>query len=299
MSGERAYGSDRNKRTNHKTRLLKRFSLNRRLSELYPITLLYLTSLGASGIPLKTALRILGREKLLTPVSYLFAKIQVMVEKWGYLQTAALRAAASDNIDQNHRELLNRLSHAAQAGVGLGDFTLIEFQKFLASPEAEFEKMVEKLKRLAESYSALLSSMGFLSVAFLLMAIIYGSQYSSTVLNISILAVIATLASMTLLFLRNNIRRRLMHKEPHRPEKLHRLEQLSRIIIVSSMAVLIILPLTLPAPSDAGLLMRSLIPGPLSMLIASAPLLMHGIAGRRWVRLVMEREAYMPMFSRA
>jgi len=278
--------------------LFEGIARRRAISSLYPMTLLYLACIGVAGVPMRVAIRMLSRPEPLGPVSTVFAKIQTMVEKWGYLQAQAFRAAANDVDEPNMKGLLLRLAHAVQAGVNLEDFSRIEFQKFLTTSEAEFEKILEKVRRSVEAYGAMLSSIGFLSVSFLLMTTIFGGARS--VLELSLVAIFTTLGGLTILFARNHARRRLIHNQPHKPPALHSLESSTFITIGGSLFVLVFFSVFFAGiPLEAGSLMSFLVPGPLAMISSSAGLFMHGLLGRKWLKRTHEKEAQMPVLLRS
>lgn len=272
--------------------------LLRHVNRDYETTLLYLTCLGFSGIPMKMAFKIISSDPIVDQgTSTIFKKIQLLTEKWGYVLAKTLRIASKQS-GGDLGQLMARLSHAVSAGISLKDFVKIEFQKFLAVSEAEFEKTVERVKRLSEAYSALLSSMGFLSVSFLLMAMIYGSGETVTILNVSVFSIAATLGCITMLFLRTNIRREVLHRNPNKPDGLIRLEKMTKPLTASTLALLISGPFIVGGFVNSGG-DWAMLTAALPLLTASPPLLIHGFLGSKWVKKATSSEAYLPMLMKS
>ena len=143
----------------------------------------------------------------------------------------------------------------------------VEYEKMMADKVAEFDRAVERVKRLIEAYSAIMTSNIFLSVSILLTSMIYGIDVNR-ILILTTVAVATSLAFIAFFTSRSLPRDPILHDDPRRPEKLASIERMNPIILITSLSstsLLILSPIKLKFFLD---------PISAPMILAGAPLLM-------------------------
>ncbi|GBC68909.1 hypothetical protein HRbin01_00597 [archaeon HR01] len=260
----------------------------------YTNIILYMSCLGASQMSLNSILRVMAdAEHSLAGITKTVREALDLMRRWGYGHSESLQHIVKNSGNRLVSELFKRLDYAVKAGVSVKDFAKIEFQKYLALSQVEFEKNLEKLKRIVEAYTTLLSTTSLLAVSFLLISIIFGTSDPSEILEISAAVILSTLSSSSLLFLTTNLRRRLFHREATRPESLYILERLTIPLLILSFFTLAF---------------KFVYPNPLenrgfSILFYSAlgggPVLIHGFLGRRWHKKVGNIEESLSILIRS
>ncbi len=243
---------------------------------LYPNIILYITCLGSSNISIHGILKTLSNaNQALGGTASIFKEALNLVVKWGYTYSDAISYIITRIRHKQVQEFFKRLDYAIKAGVSIGNFSKIELQKFLNLSGNEFEKSLEKLKRIVEAYTTLLSIVSLLVVSFLLVSVIFGGVDARQILNISAITIFLTLSSTSLLFTTTNLRRKLFHKEPIRPAPLSLLERTSiPVLAISAFTISskIFIP-TIITPEHTLFFLTT---------AAGFPCFIHGFLGRRW-----------------
>ena len=258
--------------------ILRRWGERRRLREIYPLMVIHLYSLSTASPSSRDIMKMAGRSTLaLSDASKIFSKISTLVEKWHYTLHKAVRYVASQVSEKRVKKFLQRLSDSVNVNMDLRDFMKVEYEKMMADKVAEFDRAVERVKRLIEAYSAIMTSNIFLSVSMLLTSMIYGIDVNR-ILILTTVAVTASLTFITFFASRSLPRDPILHDDPRRPERLASIERMNLIILImslSSIPPLILSPMKLSSFLD---------PTSTPMILAGAPLLMIGWMGRRWVK---------------
>ncbi|MEM0383390.1 MAG: hypothetical protein QXV27_00905 [Candidatus Caldarchaeum sp.] len=196
-----------------------------------------------SRLSLTQIISVVSRSSLLsTRFTSVFQKARILNEKWGYDQSETLNYLTESLRDPQLKNYFTRLKHALKAGVALEDFARIEYSKYLAELENEFEKGLEKLRRLVEAYSTLVSIVSLLMVSFILVSMIFGSSDSVGVMELSFLSITMTLSSTTLIFTTNNLRRKMLNSYPVRPSRLAILERLAKPLTAACLLLVVVSP---------------------------------------------------------
>ena len=269
--------------------ILRGWSEKRRLREIYPFMVIHLYSLSTASPSSRDIMKMAGRSSLaLSDVSKIFSKISTLVEKWHYTLHKAVRYVASQVSEKRVKKFLQRLSDSVNVNMDLRDFMKVEYEKMMADKVAEFDRAVERVKRLIEAYSAIMTSNIFLSVSMLLTSMIYGIDVNR-ILIVTTVAVATSLAFIAFFTSRSLPKDPILHDDPRRPEKLASIERMNPIILITSLSstsLLILSPIKLKFFLD---------PIFAPMILAGAPLLMIGWVGKRWVKSAREMdENYAP-----
>ncbi len=270
------------------------------LRRLYPIMILHLYSLSHTQASPNQVIEMMADSKqTLQNLSKTFRKMAALVKKWNYTLHRAAYLTSLTIPEKRVREFLQRLSHSLNMGINLEGFMKIEYEKFLSTSEAEFERALEKVKKYIEAYSALLTSMAFLSVSMLLTSMIYGVDVAGT-LTATALTLTLSLATLTLLIARAIPRDPVIHDAPWKPEALAALQRINLpLTLLSHAASITVYASTLGAPDSGNPLIDALTPIPIALAAAGIPLMFVGRLGRRWVRKAEEMDEHYPTFIKS
>ncbi|MEM4283589.1 MAG: hypothetical protein QXS96_03775 [Candidatus Caldarchaeum sp.] len=218
-----------------------------------------------------------------------FRKSRNLLERWNYGVSETLEYLESALKHPKLKGLVIRLMHSIKAGVSIEDFARIEYVKHRAEQDNELEKGLEKLRRLVEAYTTLISVVSLLSVSFLLIGTIIGGGGASF-LDTAFLSIVATLGSTTLLFLTNNLKRPIFTKYPDKPGKLKLLLKTTTPILSASVAILF---LTLPLANSVGAITVETMSA--ILISVGTALFIHGYLGRRWHKKIHQTETMLPI----
>lgn len=256
------------------------------------VLMLFIAVLSLSKLSVKQIIKTLSRsEALPRNFTKIFANAAALMERWNYGVSEAIELIGSRMKKQKLKSLFTRIQHSFKAGVSLEDFARIEFGKHRAEQENDFEKALEKLRRLVEAYTTLISIVSLLTVSFLLVSTILGGARAAF-LETALASVVATLGSTTLLFITNHLRRPIFGKHHLKPRKLQTLLQTAPYILMASVAVVLSAPL---------LFSNGMTVSQASTILVAAGLLslMHGYLGRRWHKKINQTENMLPIFLKS
>ena len=94
----------------------------------------------------------------------------------GFEQAKACEIASRECKDRHLADFLSRFAQAVKAGEDVSDFLLREYDSFMVAYTSEYERSMVRLRRLCEAFSAVVSSISFLSVSLLLIAMFWGGS---------------------------------------------------------------------------------------------------------------------------
>ncbi|MEM4280743.1 MAG: hypothetical protein QW470_03630 [Candidatus Caldarchaeum sp.] len=251
--------------------------------------------MGASNTSLRQIILLFSKSSIL-PVFFTnaFSKARILLDKWDYGQSEVLNFLTTQLKTQSLKNLIMRLSHALKAGVSLKDFAQIEYNKYLAELSNEFEKGLEKLRRLVEAYTTLISIVSLLMVSFLLVSTISGAESQSQSMETGVLFIGLMIGSTPLFFATNTLRRSILNKYLYRPRQLSIVERATLPV----MAISFTTGFSAPFLSDVfgG---QSVIYASLALMAGGAPATLHGFLGRRWHKKIMASESILPIFLKS
>jgi len=251
--------------------------------------IIHLYSLSTASPSSRDIMRMAGKSSLaLSNASKIFSKISALVERWHYTLHKAARYVASQVSEERVKRFLQRLSDSVNVNIDLRNFMKVEYEKMMANKAVEFDRAIEKAKRIIEAYSAIMTSNIFLSVSMLLTSMIYGIDVNR-ILILTAIAAASSLAFIAFLTSKSLPRDPILHNDPRRPEKLASIERINPIILITSLSSLSLLILSPIKPRFF------LDPISVPMILAGTPLLMIGWMGKRWVKSAGEMdENYAP-----
>ncbi|MEM1947000.1 MAG: hypothetical protein QXF95_08330, partial [Candidatus Caldarchaeum sp.] len=249
----------------------------------------------SSKTSLRQIITLFSKTSVLPPLyTSVFAKARALLDKWDYGQSEVLNFLTTQLKTPQLRNLMMRLNHALKAGVSLKDFAQIEYNKYLAEMTNEFEKGLEKLRRLVEAYTTLVSIVSLLMVSFLLVSTIYGVAEKGQMMESGILLIALMLSSTTLFLLTNILRRGLLNRYAYRPKQLAFVEKMTRPIMALSFATVVGAAFLRGLSGGQSTLYASA-----AMVVGGGPAALHGFIGRRWHRKISATESTLPILLKS
>ena len=263
----------------------------RGVKDFHQVLVLFLYSLSTASPNSRSCIKMAGDSSLsLGGFSKVFKRISTAVERWNYNLHEAIKHASKHVKDKLVKDFLERLSDSLTLDVNLREFMKIEFERMLASLTEEFDRGLEKAKKLIDGYSALLTSATFLSVSMLLLSVIYGMSVER-LLTLTAIGISAILGAMTYLISSSLPADPILSESmraPRTPILLRRILP-ALIPLLLSAATLILL---------SGRGNAVLDPFSLSTLISGIPLLAIGRIGLRWVKAAEQVDKRLPSFMK-
>ncbi|RLF18176.1 MAG: hypothetical protein DRN06_02180 [Thermoprotei archaeon] len=285
-------------------KLVKQRGFKPEVKRKFHLLILYLATLSSSGASSKDLFRLIGALKSsLGVVAQVFRRIDLLVNKWGYNQVNACKLVSRALPNCELKDLLLRMSQAIGVGLPMKDFSNIEYNKYLTSYQDEYERAMDRLKRFCEAYSAMLTASAFISVAMILVSMIYGVSSAELILTLTVVMIVTIIASLLYLIYKNAPRGRVVALDSFGPRGLKRLEQWSlRLFIISGIvaASIALIYVTyfiyMPPLIIENLFLSKAFPVPVSLMGLGGLLLVLGARGKRRVEQIKQMDIFYPVF---
>ncbi|MCD6536391.1 MAG: hypothetical protein J7K49_05095 [Thaumarchaeota archaeon] len=263
------------------------------LGDLRQIIILYFYALSTASPNPRDVVKMASSSILaLGELSKFFGKISNAVERWNYGLHEAVGYVSKKIRDKEVFTFLKRFADSLTLNMDLRDFTRIEFEKMMTNLVDEFERRLERVKKLIDAYSAILTSSTFLSVSMLLVSSIFGMEIER-LLSLTALGIFSILSLMTFLLSRSLPPDPVLHGDERCPQRLKLLRKLNTLIIPLSIILSILLAVYLRGEGDA---IKSMT---LPMLSAGIPLFIIGRLGSRWTKSAEEIDKNLPAFMKS
>jgi len=185
---------------------LKMFSLagraiDRDISRNYSYLMLYMKVVTLSGLSIKKLFSVLGRaEGIIGYSSRLFRKLDILVNKWGYKSTKALRYVADGIRHRDLKGLLYRMAYSISIGVPVKEFANIEYQKYVLQEEREILQRMDRLRVYCEAYSAILNANILIAVITVVVGMMFGTADPTSTLIGALCAITGSILGILILF---------------------------------------------------------------------------------------------------
>ncbi|MCS7132701.1 MAG: hypothetical protein NZ918_03135 [Aigarchaeota archaeon] len=263
------------------------------LGELRQTIILYFYALSTASANPRDVVKMASSSALaLGELSSLFDKASRAIERWGYRLHRAILYISKKVGDREIFAFLKRLAEALNLNMDLRDFVRIEFEKMMSGLVDEFERRLERLKKLIDAYSAILTSSIFLSVSMLLVSSIFGMDVEQF-LALTSLGIFSILSLMAFLLSRSLPPDPVLHGDERCPRKLKLLRKLNIIMIPLSISASIILAISSWGGGEA---IKSMT---LPLFSSGIPLLIIGRLGAKWVKSAEEVDRNLPSFVKS
>ena len=197
--------------------------------------ILYLYSLTTFNVDSKAAFKFIGEaEEFLGPISKYFRKIDILVNKWGFKQNRAALLAARITPSILLRNFFVRLSYNISIGANFSDFVKIEYNKFTTDFDYYFQKTIDKLRIVADVYTALLDSAIIISMTIVLASILFGSVDTYQIMYLIIAIILSSLfGALTLIKINLPVDIHHSHTLPRRPRRIKILDRIARYVLIT------------------------------------------------------------------
>jgi len=173
---------------------------SRKTKKIFPFFMLYLACLSVTEISIRDIISSLSKaENIFTHISQTFKKIEILINKWGYEQLKACKVVMSQVKEPNLRSFLSRFSQAISINMSIQEFARIEYEKYIFTFDNEYNRTMDKLKTLSDAYSAILTSIAFISISLTLTLLIFSSSTLSSLLYLIFLIIVVILTAFILL----------------------------------------------------------------------------------------------------
>ncbi len=224
-----------------------------------------------------------------------FTRMRILVLKWNYKVQDASRIVASALPKSEFKLLLERFSLALAAGMKVSDFNRVESSKYMIQFEAEYARIIDRLKQISETFSALLSSVSFLAVSMLISTMTFGFGSPEEIMIATAVAIGGTIFAMVFLIRSYAPKERVMREGGHKPFNLDRYHSINRPLLAACGVVGVCLPGLLMALSPFFVSHLELSLG-IPMIVAGVPLIFFGRLVRKRIKKIKLIEDSYPAF---
>ena len=197
--------------------------------------MLYLYSLTTFNVDTKAAYRFIGSlDVVLGPISKYFRKMDILVNKWGYKQDRACIITAKLSPSLSFRRFLLRLAYNLNIGASFAEFVKVEYNKFMTDFDFYFQRTMDKLRIIADVYTALLDTAVIVSMTIVLASILFGAINTYNIMILILTIILSSIfTALSLIKINIPIDIEHSHKLPRRPRKIRLLDSLSKKVLIA------------------------------------------------------------------
>ncbi|UYP44412.1 hypothetical protein NEF87_000697 [Candidatus Lokiarchaeum ossiferum] len=139
------------------------------------------------------------REKSFGLIALEVKRIRTMAKEWnlGYLDS--IKKVSATTASSRFGDFLSRFSQALDAGENLEDYFLKEQQSVLNGYISDYTRKLKSLEVLNDMFTALSTSLSFISITFLLMMFLFGSDEAANTRNLFLILGVIELVYIALM----------------------------------------------------------------------------------------------------
>jgi len=215
--------------------------------------------------------------------------------RWNYKIQDAVRLVATTLPKSEFRQHLERFSQAIAAGMRLSDFCRVESSKYMIQYDAEYSRIIDRLRQVSETFSALLSAVSFLAVSMMISSMTFGFGNPLTVLLSTGVAIGGVIFAMLFLIRAYCPKELSLFQGSHRPFNLDRFHAMNRPFLIAGVVVGLVLPGVLFASSPFFFSNIQYAIG-VPMIVAGVPLYLFARVARKRIRTISQIEEQFPAF---
>jgi len=226
-------------------------------------------------------------------VYLVYQRMRTLVLQWNYKVEDATTIMAKGLAKSEFKQFLEKLAQAISAGVRLREFNRVQATRYMIQFEANYNRIIDRLRMVSEMFSALVSSISFMAVSMLISSMTVGLGNPTTVLITTGASVAAIVCTMVILIRTFTPRERVLLKSEYMPFNLHRFHVLNRPLLIVCGCMGFGLPaILLHTPLSGNLALAIGLP----MAAAGVPLLLIGRAAKKRVAKVTRSEEQYSAF---
>jgi len=217
----------------------------------------------------------------------IFERIKVLARRWHIGFIRSIEVTARSVKSKLLQDFLERFSQMLKTGDPYDRFLVMEHEAYVAGFEAEYDRCLKSVENLSNAYSAIVTSVVFITITITLTQALMSFGESKDVMMYFVLAIVATVfASVFALHAVAPIDRfAYVNRELNIPKEFRRLN--------------VILPAALTCSLAAVILSVSLKLGPeWTVTMSFAPLMAVGVLTKRADDAILRRENAFPTFIR-
>jgi flagellar protein FlaJ len=272
-------------------------------SQIYYTFMVFLSSIEGTNIGFREFIKFVVNLEYLEGIAHAFRKIRNLVVRWNYKDSDACRIVASMVSDHMLKGFISRLAQAIAVGMQLQDFIKIESSKYMILYDYEYGRTMERLKTLSEAFSAILTSVSFLSIAMLLTNMLLGIGEAQAVLASTFIMIALAVFVLNFFIYRVAPRERILHELDRMPFGLLNFVKFNKPLLVACTLFALLMPLilteTLIQASFTNILLKFLFPIPLPFMIAGFALFTFGRSAKKRIDKVKQIEEHYPPFLKS
>lgn len=262
----------------------KKSLIPRRVDETIVYFSLLLFGISTGQIQPSDLIKTAGNTKQYGYYSQTLAKIHLLGVKWQYGLAKACEVVANEVKAEEFKLLLMKMAQVLRLGEDLSIFFGQELNAVMHGYIAMYERSMRSLDMLLEMYSTMMSTSSFLVASMALLTMISGGGDSSQLVITVTMAILTGLASFVFMAFYLFPKDRIMIKEGH-PDMV----KIKKILMMG---------LGTGASIGIGLSFLNILPMPIIIAIAGAPLILPGILARKLDAKIRKLDDYYPSFAR-
>jgi flagellar protein FlaJ len=225
----------------------------------------------------------------------LFNRIKVLANTWNLGFVRALEETAKQVKSRLLKDFMERFSQMLKTGETYDRFLMMEHEAYVVAYEAEYERQLKSMENLGNAYSAIITSVTFVTITMTLTQALMGgnmgSSFNSNTTVLGIVLVATLLLSVIILNLVSPADKFIYInpdlKQPKEFTKLKRVFPLCVMISIAAAFAVYLIP-SFPYGKTTGMILLAL----------AIPLLPVGILAKRADDAVKARENAFPTFMR-
>jgi flagellar protein FlaJ len=223
----------------------------------------------------------------------LFNRVKALAKTWHLGFVNALEIVAKNAKSPLLKDFLERFSQMLKTGEMYEKFLMMEHEAYVVAYEAEYERSLKNVENLGNAYTAIITSITFVTITLTLTEALMGTNGGSSFESTSFMLALALAATLVLsvfvLYLMTPVDGFIyLHKDLRCPKEFTRLRWLLVVSIIASTVLATVAAFVAPSESALGWVLLGL----------SIPLLPIGILAKRADNAVKAKENAFPTFIR-
>ncbi len=271
-------------------------SLGRNRKQIYYSFMLLLSCLTSANLTAYDMIKFFSEMKHRGGIAEAFWRIDLLVKRWNYKADEASKIVSNIVEKGEFRDFLSRFSQSISVGMNMRDFLVVESTKYMITFDSEYWRTTDKLKQIAETFSAILTSVSFMAISMLISNMVFSFGDAQTMLTVTALAIAGTLFILDFFIYVMSPKETLVHDYIHKPFGLVRLFKINTPLLLFGLiagfsipALLLLLP---------GMTKNLSYPVGIPLILLGIPLFLFGRTARRRVKNIKDLEEQYPPFIR-
>lgn len=270
--------------------------LGKNKKQTYYSFMLLISSLTSADLTAYDMIKFFSIMKHRGGIAEAFWRIDLLVKRWNFKTDEAVKIISKIVEKGEFRDFLSRFSQSISVGMNMRDFLVVESTKYMITFDSDYGRTTDKLKQIAETFSAILTSVSFMAISMLISNMVFSFGNSQTMLIVTALAIAGTLFILDFFIYVMSPKEMLIHDFVHKPFGLARFLKINtKLLLFGLIAGFSIPALLLMLP---GMTEDLLYPVGVPLVILGIPLFLFGRSARKRVKNIKDLEEQYPPFVR-